>query len=211
MTLHDPIVWLDLETDGVAREKGLTLEIGCVLTDGLDVYVDEISVVVNPRLHGIEDHVWYRMPEVVKQMHTETGLWDDCLKSEQTEGTAMAIVIDWMAARDVIWQDMEPNSVTWGGKGVSHFDGPWLEYRMPQLHQYLRYWAHDVSPIRRLAKLAGIDEPEFFQDGESKHRARDDALNAWRAARWWRDVLYASKNPQQLPRTEKRVKTSGNT
>lgn len=204
--LKEPIVWLDLETDGVSRTEGTTLEIGIVLTDGLDEHVDEYSIVIYPEPNP--QKVWERMPEVVRKMHTDTGLWAECLDSEAGESWAEHEAMSFLDSYGLPVRPLQrgDRSVTWGGKGVAPFDGPWLEHRMPLLHSWLRYWAFDVSPIRRIGALAGVEEPEFFQEGETQHRAVDDARNAWRAARWWRDTIYASKNPGQFPRMEKQVK-----
>src|SRR5699024_11089603 len=70
--VKDPIVWIDCEMTGLDPVADALVEIAVIVTDSeltpLDVGLD---LVIKPPPQALEN-----MPEVVVQMHTESGLLD---------------------------------------------------------------------------------------------------------------------------------------
>src|SRR5271154_5905458 len=66
------LAFLDLETCGLDVEHDDVLEVACLVTD--DRLTEEIA-----RYHAVicTDREFYELPEVVRDMHTGSGLWTE--------------------------------------------------------------------------------------------------------------------------------------
>src|ERR1700690_89326 len=71
--MTDRLVWVGWEMTGLDLARDALVEIACILTDGqLNVADDGIDVIIKPPAEAL-DH----MPEVVREMHTSSGLLDE--------------------------------------------------------------------------------------------------------------------------------------
>lgn len=163
------ILWLDLETDGAEDyRKGNILEIGAVLTTENLTMVESYSEVL-----FAPERVLNRMPEIVRDMHKKSGLWDEVLLSEQNIYHA-----DFLLSEMI--QNNTDEKVAIAGTGVLHYDLKWVNHHMHRTGKLLHYWGYDSGVVRRVMRdLVGADVPgkETFVTGTS-HRALDDVLGA---------------------------------
>src|ERR1700733_2096937 len=68
--MNDQLVWIDCEMTGLDLARDALIEIACIVTDGQLNAADEgIDLVIKPPAEAL-DH----MPEVVREMHTASGL-----------------------------------------------------------------------------------------------------------------------------------------
>lgn len=150
----DYLLWIDLETSGLAVDTLLVLEFGARLTrwDGTPV--------------GEPFHAVCKLPDrvtmiaAVDAMHTASGLIDECCASETSEGAAWDALNEWFDRRP-----LPRRRVQLAGSGISHFDRRIIERRRPDLLARLDYRCYDVSNIRT---YLGWDKPP------APHRALAD-------------------------------------
>lgn len=202
MSRYDgPLVWIDLETTG-NEPRGLSasiLEIGAVVTRGpeLDV-IAEASMLIRPAGGRSEhDRLWAAMPQVVRDMHIASGLWQEATTSRDawTIFDADAALHRWL--RDEL-QLLNDGPIALAGAGVSHLDLPWIKHHMPRLASAILYWPMDISPLRRMLQYAGRDDlVDIARDVDAKpHRALADARLHVAEARRYLDLL------RSIPATE---------
>ena len=68
--MTDPLVWIDCEMTGLDLSRDALVEIACLVTDGdLNILDDGINLVIKPPAESLQT-----MPELVRQMHTTSGL-----------------------------------------------------------------------------------------------------------------------------------------
>src|SRR5579863_5175655 len=70
--MTDRLVWIDCEMTGLDLARDALVEIACIITDAQLATLDEgINLVIKPPVEAVDG-----MPEVVRQMHTSSGLLD---------------------------------------------------------------------------------------------------------------------------------------
>ena len=189
MTDLKNIAWIDLETTSADEHDGSILEVGIIITDPHLRELDRAEWLVEPLdIAHIAD-----MPDVVRRMHTESGLLDrlDEARADEASGRRrFAIyIVDEVDAllRELLDTHTVRGQIILAGSGVGHFDSRWIRRHLPRSAQRLTYWALDVGVVRRF--LATIDPDlvlEQYPDGGKPHRALADAelhLAEWRAYR----------------------------
>jgi oligoribonuclease len=190
------VLVLDLETSGHderAYEASL-LEFGAILCrdDAELTQVGTAAQVIRPPM---PEKTWATMPDVVRQMHTENGLWTEALT-----GGAMAGVVDqqfaaWLA------QVAGDSQVALAGSGVSHFDDRWLRVHMPLTFARLTYWSIDAGVVRRFLQYARRDDlARLEQDVHAKpHRAFADAQLHLEEMRYYLRLIASIPAPEAVP------------
>lgn len=161
------ILWLDLETTGLDPERDLILELGLVITDGLERILDEESIVI--------DRGAVALPTDVLNMHLDSGLMLDIalrgVTVPEAARKAHAVLSNW-------WPTA-PGTIVVGGSGIDRFDIPFLR-RCEHLYgiaERFNYGTLDTSGIKRISRLAGR-ELQAGQNGAT-HRAVDDARDSF--------------------------------
>ena len=88
MRVNDRLVWIDCEMTGLDIERDALVEIACLVTDAELTLLDEgVDVVIKPPAEALAG-----MPEVVREMHTTSGLLAE-LPSGITLAEAQDIVV----------------------------------------------------------------------------------------------------------------------
>jgi oligoribonuclease (3'-5' exoribonuclease) len=171
------ILWLDLETTGSdpGDANAAILEVGAVIT-AWEPQLTELaraSMVLRPA-GSMADHdrLWAAMPQVVRDMHTVNGLWEEATTSPDAWSLldADTAIAGWVAAH------AGEGQVALAGSGVGHLDLPFIKAYLPRLATRLLYWPLDIGGTRRMLDLAGRqDLVDLKTDVDAKpHRALAD-------------------------------------
>ena len=177
--MTDRLVWIDCEMTGLDLARDALVEIACIVTDGqLNVVDDGIDVIIKPPAEAL-DH----MPEVVREMHTSSGLLSE-LPSGVTLGEAQDAVLEYVRQHV-----REPKKVPLCGNSIAT-DRSFLARDMPELDGFLHYRMVDVSSIKELARRW---YPRAYFASPPKHgghRALADILESIRELRYYREAIF---------------------
>ena len=185
MGVNDRLVWIDCEMTGLDIERDALIEIACLVTDGeLNLLDEGVDVIIKPPAEALAE-----MPEVVREMHTTSGLLDE-LPSGVTVAEAQDIVLGYVRGHVA-----EPKRVPLCGNSIAT-DRWFIARDMPELDAYLHYRMVDVSSIKELARRwfprAYFASPK--KDGG--HRALADIKESVQELRYYRDAVFV---PQPGP------------
>ncbi len=185
--MTDRLVWIDCEMTGLDLARDALVEIACIVTDGqLNVVDDGIDVIIKPPAEAL-DH----MPEVVREMHTASGLLAE-LPAGVTLGEAQDAVLAYIRQHVP-----EAKKVPLCGNSIAT-DRSFLARDMPELDDFLHYRMVDVSSIKELARRW---YPRAYFASPPKHgghRALADILESIRELRYYREAIFV---PQPGPDT----------
>src|SRR4051812_44674857 len=185
---QDRIVWIDCEMTGLDLRTDALIEVAALVTDSqLTVLGDGVDVVIRP-----PDGVLEEMVDVVRTMHTTSGLLDELAEGITLEAAEQAVldhVQQWVP--DARKAPLAGNSV-----GT---DRGFLARDMPRLEEHLHYRIIDVSSIKELARRW---YPRIYFASPSKnggHRALADIQESIEELKYYREVLFV---PQPGPGSE---------
>jgi oligoribonuclease len=183
------IAWIDLETTGSDEHAGSLLEVAAIVTDEHLRELDRAEWLVDPDIEHVAT-----MAEVVRAMHTESGLLDeiDRHKAAHLAGRYPDAVVDPpdyvdRRLRDLLDLYAIRGRLILAGSGVGHFDSRWIRAHLPRSAKRLTYYPWDVGVVRRF--LGSVDPALVLEQhpaGAKPHRAMADAelhLAEWRAYR----------------------------
>jgi len=183
----DRIVWVDCEMTGLDLGSDALVEVACVVTDGDLVELDAgVAVVIRP-----PDEPFANMPDVVREMHTASGLITEIPEGTTLEA-AQTLVLDYIK-RHV----PEPRKAPLAGSSV-YVDRGFLARDMPELDAWLHYRLVDVSSLKELVRRW---YPRVYFNAPAKrgnHRALADARESIAELRYYRDTVLV---PQPGPDT----------
>jgi oligoribonuclease len=177
--MNDQLVWIDCEMTGLDLARDALIEIACIVTDSQLVAVDEgIDLVIKPPPEAL-DH----MPEVVREMHTASGLLDE-LAAGITLAEAQAQVLAYVRAHVT-----ESRKVPLRGNSIAT-DRLFIARDMPELDDFLHYRMVDVSSIKELARRwyprAYFASPEKH----GGHRALADIRESIKELQYYREAVF---------------------
>ncbi|AIA03760.1 MULTISPECIES: oligoribonuclease [Streptomyces] len=186
--MNDRMVWIDCEMTGLSLANDALIEVAALVTDSeLNVLGDGIDVVIRPPAEALTT-----MPEVVRQMHTTSGLLaelDAGTTLEEAEAQVLAYIKQHVP---------EPGKAPLCGNSVGT-DRGFLLRDMPTLESYLHYRIVDVSSVKELARRwfprAYFNSP----DKNGNHRALADIRESIAELRYYREAVFV---PQPGPDSE---------
>ena len=185
MGVNDRLVWIDCEMTGLDIERDALIEIACLVTDGeLNLLDEGVDVIIKPPAEALAS-----MPEVVREMHTTSGLLDE-LSSGVTVAEAQDIVLGYVRGHVG-----EPKKVPLCGNSIAT-DRWFIARDMPELDAYLHYRMVDVSSIKELARRWF---PRAYFASPAKHgghRALADIRESVQELRYYREAVFV---PQPGP------------
>ncbi|MFE6688029.1 oligoribonuclease [Streptomyces sp. NPDC057743] len=186
--MNDRMVWIDCEMTGLSLASDALIEVAALVTDSeLNVLGDGVDVVIRPPAEALTT-----MPEVVRQMHTASGLLAE-LDSGTTLEAAEAQVLEYIKQHVP-----EPGKAPLCGNSVGT-DRGFLLRDMPTLESYLHYRIVDVSSVKELARRwfprAYFNSP----DKNGNHRALADIRESIAELRYYREAVFV---PQPGPDSE---------
>lgn len=178
------ILWADLETTGTDKTRDLILEIALeVTTKDLKKLGSYQSLIYHPTLNVRSRTLPGReIDEVVKEMHTKNGLWDD-LEKVPYSGYSINEVDERCA--NFAKEFAQEEELILGGSSV-HFDRGFIELYLPRLARMLHYRNFDVSTLKRAAKWWNFAQ---FPKDEPAHRAMADIQKTIGEARYIKDTI----------------------
>jgi oligoribonuclease len=183
--VNDRLVWIDCEMTGLDIERDALIEIACLVTDAeLNLLDEGIDLVIKPPAEALAG-----MPEVVREMHTTSGLLAE-LPSGIPLAEAAELVLDYVRGHVP-----EPRRVPLCGNSIAT-DRWFIARDMPELDAYLHYRMIDVSSIKELARRW---YPRAYFSSPAKHgghRALADIRESVQELRYYRDTVFV---PQPGP------------
>ncbi|MFD0563271.1 oligoribonuclease [Kitasatospora saccharophila] len=186
--MNDRLVWIDCEMTGLDLDRDALIEVAALVTDSeLNVLGEGVDVIIRPPAEALES-----MPEVVRQMHTASGLLD-----ELADGLTMAEAQERVLAY-VRTHVPEAGKTPLCGNSVAT-DRGFLSRDMPELEGHLHYRIVDVSSIKELARRW---YPRAYYNSPQKggsHRALADIRESIAELRYYREAVFV---PQPGPDTD---------
>ncbi len=182
------MVWIDCEMTGLSLSDDALIEVAALVTDSeLNVLGDGVDIVIRPPAHALE-----AMPEVVREMHTASGLLEELdggTTLADAEARVLAYVREWVP--DARRAPLCGNSVS--------TDRGFLARDMAALDSHLHYRIVDVSSVKELARRwyprAYYNSPEK----NGNHRALADIRESIAELRYYREAVFV---PQPGPDSE---------
>ncbi|WP_030676390.1 oligoribonuclease [Streptomyces rimosus] len=186
--MNDRMVWIDCEMTGLSLANDALIEVAALVTDSeLNVLGDGVDIVIRPPAEALTT-----MPEVVRQMHTSSGLLAE-LDSGTTLEDAQEQVLQYIKQHVP-----EPGRAPLCGNSVGT-DRGFLLRDMPELESHLHYRIVDVSSVKELARRwyprAYFNSPEK----NGNHRALADIRESIAELRYYREAVFV---PQPGPDSE---------
>lgn len=183
--MNDRMVWIDCEMTGLSLSDDALIEVAALVTDSeLNILGDGVDIVIRPPAEALTT-----MPEVVRQMHTASGLLaelDGGTTLEEAERRVLAYIREFAP---------EPGKAPLCGNSVST-DRGFLLRDMPALESHLHYRIVDVSSVKELARRW---YPRAYFNSPKKngsHRALSDIRESIAELRYYREAVFV---PQPGP------------
>ena len=155
------------------------VEVACVVTDGdLKELDDGIDLVIKPPAESLD-----QMPELVRQMHTSSGLLDE-LASGITLAEAQDQVLGYIRGYVT-----ESRKAPLCGNSIAT-DRAFIARDLPKLDDYLHYRMIDVSSVKELARRW---YPRAYFASPAKiggHRALADIRESIAELRYYREAVF---------------------
>ena len=182
IAVRDELVWIDCEMTGLDLGSDRLIEIAALVTDAeLNVLGDGVDVVIHA-----DDAALSGMIDVVKQMHTRSGLSEEVRASTVDVATAEAMVLDYV--RQHVKQ---PKTAPLCGNSIAT-DRGFIARDMPALDDYLHYRMIDVSSIKELCRR-WYPRIYFGQPGKGlAHRALADIHESIRELMFYRRTAFVT-------------------
>ena len=183
------LVWIDCEMTGLDLGSDLLIEVAALVTDSeLNVLGDGVDIVIGATAEQLE-----RMPEVVREMHSSSGLTEEVLAASVTVREAEEKVLAYLRE----WID-EPRKAPLCGNSIGT-DRSFLARDMTELDGFLHYRMVDVSSVKELARRW---YPRAYFNSPKKaggHRALADILESIEELKYYRSTIFV---PQPGPTSE---------
>ncbi len=177
--MTDRLVWIDCEMTGLDLSRDALVEIACIVTDGeLTVLDDGIDVLIKPPAEALDS-----MNEVVRQMHTTSGLLAE-LEGGLTLAEAQDLVLAYVRQHV-----SDSRKVPLCGNSIAT-DRAFLARDMPELDDFLHYRMVDVSSIKELARRWYPRTYFASPEKHGGHRALADIRESIRELRYYREAIF---------------------
>ncbi|UED84282.1 oligoribonuclease [Streptomyces profundus] len=186
--MNDRMVWIDCEMTGLSLADDALVEVAALVTDSeLNVLGEGVDVVIRPPDAALDS-----MPEVVRAMHTASGLLDE-LPGGRTLAEAEELVLEYVRS-----EAPEAGKSPLCGNTIGT-DRGFLARDMPALEGHLHYRVIDVSSVKELARRwyprAYFNSPQK----SGNHRALADIRESIAELRYYREAIFV---PQPGPDSE---------
>lgn len=176
----DVLVWVDCEMTGLDVGKDALIEVAALVTDAdLNVLGDGVDVVIHA-----DETALAGMPEVVRQMHDQSGLTEAVRRSTVTLAQAQDRVMEYVTR-----YAPQPRTAPLCGNSIAT-DRGFLARDMPELDAHLHYRMVDVSSIKELCRR-WYPRVYFAQPAKGlAHRAVADIRESIRELEYYRRTVF---------------------
>jgi oligoribonuclease len=180
------LAWIDLEMTGLDPARNVIVEIATIVTD------DELKIVAEgPDLVlGATSEQLEAMDDVVRRMHTTSGLLTAIGKSTVTVEDAAAATLEFLKS-----QLPTAGSVPLCGNSIA-MDRSFLRQYMPAVDDYFHYRTIDVSTVKELCKRWYRDVYGARPQKLTAHRALDDIRESVAELIYYREHLF--RTPMEI-------------
>lgn len=179
---RDLLVWIDCEMTGLDLQVDELIEVAVIVTDSQLQALDEgLTVVIKPDSSALE-----QMNEVVRRMHTDSGLL-----AELDEGMSLADA-EYAINEYILRFVPEAGTAPLAGNTIGT-DRAFLARYMPRVDAHLHYRSIDVSSIKELARRWF---PRVFFNAPAKnggHRALADIKESIRELAYYRRAVFTAE------------------
>jgi len=174
------LVWMDLEMTGLDPARDVIVEIATLVTDDqLEIVAEGPDVVVTCAQEALDG-----MDDVVRKMHTKSGLLDAIAASTVSLGDAGRQTLDFIKQHVP-----EPRSVPLCGNSIGT-DRRFLAAYLPDVEQYLHYRSVDVSTVKELVRRWYPEALAGAPDKKGGHRALDDIRESVAELKYYRQTVF---------------------
>ena len=174
------LAWMDLEMTGLDPNRHVIVEIATLITDDdLEVVAEGPDIVVRA-----SDEELAAMDEVVRSMHSRSGLLDAIRTSDVDLAEAGRATLDFLRANIP-----EARSVPLCGNSIGT-DRRFLARWLPEIDQYLHYRSIDVSTVKELARRWYPDALAAQPRKVGSHRAMGDVLESVAELAYYRKTIF---------------------
>jgi oligoribonuclease len=171
---------MDLEMTGLDPARDVIVEIASLVTDDdLNVVAEGPDLVVHQPPVVLE-----RMSDVVRAMHTTSGLLDRIKASTNSLDEAGQQTLEFLKTHIP-----EPRSVPLCGNSIGT-DRRFLAAWLPDIENHLHYRSVDVSTVKELARRWAPDVLQAAPRKAGHHRALDDIRESVEELRYYRQHLF---------------------
>jgi oligoribonuclease len=180
---------MDLEMTGLDPAKDVIVEIATLATDDeLEIVAEGPDLVVHQ-----PDEVLATMGDVVREMHTRSGLLPAIQASTTSLAEAGAATLAFIRQHVPV-----PRSVPLCGNSIGT-DRRFLASYLPEIENYLHYRSVDVSTLKELAVRWAPAVVDAAPRKATSHRALDDIRESVTELRWYRQHLFRVPEPVEAP------------
>ena len=180
------LAWMDLEMTGLDPVHNVIVEIATLVTDDeLNIVAEGPDLVIGATPEQLDD-----MDDVVRRMHTASGLLAEIGKSTVTADLAAAATLEFVKS-----QVPTAGSVPLCGNSIA-MDRRFLRHYMPALDEYFHYRTVDVSTLKELCKRWYHDLYAARPQKMTAHRALDDIRESVAELIYYRELLF--RTPVEL-------------
>jgi oligoribonuclease len=182
------LAWMDLEMTGLDPSRHVIVEIATLITDdNLEVVAEGPDLVIGASADELD-----AMDEVVRTMHTRSGLLDAVRRSTLTVEDASRATLQFLESHID-----DAQSVPLCGNSIGT-DRRFLARQLPAVDAFLHYRSVDVSTIKELARRWYPDELSRAPRKAGSHRALGDIMESVAELRYYRDAIFRPSGPPQV-------------
>ncbi|MDQ1412564.1 MAG: oligoribonuclease [Acidimicrobiaceae bacterium] len=177
------LAWMDLEMTGLDPSHDTIVEIATLITDDdLNVLAEGPDLVITAEAAALA-----AMADVVRNMHTKSGLLAEIEASSTTVAEAGKATLDFLRQHIP-----NPRTVPLCGNSIGT-DRRFLAIFLPDIDNHLHYRSVDVSTVKELARRW---YPEAYAAAPKKaggHRAMDDIRESVAELAYYRRSLFKER------------------
>jgi oligoribonuclease len=185
------LAWMDLEMTGLDPDRHVIVEIATLVTDDeLNLVAEGPDIVVSAAAEDLAG-----MDEVVRSMHTRSGLLAAIEKSDISLAEAGNLTLDFLRQHIP-----KAGTVPLCGNSIGT-DRRFLARWLPDIDNYLHYRSIDVSTLKELARRWYPEALAAQPKKTGGHRAMGDIVESVAELAYYREALFRARTspPAEVP------------
>ena len=183
------LAWMDLEMTGLDPDRHVIVEIATLITDDdLEIVAEGPDLVLAASADELA-----AMDDVVRAMHTRSGLLPEIQASTVTLAEAGEATLDFLRKHIP-----EPGTVPLCGNSIGT-DRRFLARWLPDIDTYLHYRSIDVSTVKELTRRWYPKVSAAAPRKTGAHRAMGDIVESVAELRYYRDRVFRGPDPEPGP------------